>query len=87
MAKIKKKPIILKTTTEMSKTVPVNTDIHALREEYVTSLELVAKLNNWKSGYNKLNDYRLREQLTEVINHRLKELNKRIIKIEEVLHG
>lgn len=59
--------------------------IHEIREEYKSSLELVAKLNNWKANYSKLDDYNLRTMLLEVINPRIKELNERIIKLEKRL--
>lgn len=62
-------------------------DIHTLRDEYETTLEMVAKLNNWKANYNKLDDYYLKKSLVDVINNRLKEMYKRIDELEKILDG
>ena len=61
-------------------------DYEDLREEHIETLELVAKLNNWKSGIHRLDDSRLMKDLYAVVNNRVKQLNERILKLEELLN-
>ena len=60
-------------------------DFLAAREDYMESLEQARKLKLWIDNYEKDTDYRLKSQIIDVLSKRLKEVEQRIVKLENIL--
>jgi hypothetical protein len=63
-------------------------DLDSLRQEHIDTLELIAKLNNWKTTIHssRLNDESLSKELYGIMNKRLEQLYIRLDKLEKELN-
>ena len=63
----------------------IDFDKEEARRDHIETLELIAKLNNWKTSVHRIDDNVLIRDLYQVINNRIKQLNEKVEKLEKIL--